>query len=72
MVVTAVSDGKLSASAAKLDKKTGGALTRAVRGSRFEGKKGQTLNVIAPAGTRLDRVMLVGLGKAKDMTVLEM
>ena len=72
VVVTAVSDGKLSESAAKLDKKTGGALTRAVRGSRFEGKKGQTLNVIAPAGTRLDRVMLVGLGKAKDMTVLEM
>ena len=72
VVVSANAGGKLSASAAKLDKKAGGALTRAIRASRFEGKKGQLLNVMAPAGTKLDRVMIVGLGKASEITDLEM
>ena len=71
VVVTASAGGKLSTSAIKLDKKAGGALTRAIKASRFEGKKGQSLNVMAPAGTKLDRVMLVGLGKAADITDLE-
>jgi leucyl aminopeptidase len=72
VVVTSSAGGELSASAKKLDKKAGGALTRAIKASRFDGKKGQLLNVIAPAGTKLDRVMLVGLGKATDITDLEM
>jgi leucyl aminopeptidase len=72
VVVTAVAEGKLSASAATLDKKAGGALRRAIQGSNFKGNKGQTLNILAPAGGRLDRVMLVGLGKTKDITDLEM
>ena len=72
VVVTSSAGGELSASATKLDKKAGGALTRAIKASRFDGKKGQLLNVIAPAGTKLDRVMLVGLGKATDITDLEM
>ncbi len=72
VVVTASAGGKLSAAAIKLDKKAGGALSRAIKASRFEGKKGQSLNVMVPAGTKLDRVMLIGLGKATDVTVLEM
>ena len=72
VVVSALKGGKLLAIGARLDKKTGGALTRAMRGNRFEGDKGQTLSVMAPAGTRLDRVLIVGLGKADDITDLEM
>lgn len=72
VVVTANAGGKLSASATKLDKKSGGVLTRAIKASRFEGKKAQSLNVMVPAGTKLDRVMIVGLGKAADITDLEM
>jgi len=71
-VVSATSGGKLSASAEKLDKKTEGAIKRAIRASRFKGDKGQSLNIMAPAGTRLDRIMLVGLGKASDITDLDM
>ena len=71
-VVSATSGGNLSASAEKLDKKTDGALMRAIRASRFKGDKGQYLNIMAPAGTRLDRVMLVGLGKGKDITDLDL
>ena len=72
VVVSANAGSKLSATATKLNKKTGGALTRAIKASSFEGKKGQSLNVMAPAGTRLDRVMVVGLGKADEVTELEM
>ena len=72
VVVSANAGSKLSAAAAKLDKKAGGALTRAIKASSFEGKKGQSLNIMAPAGTKLDRVMVIGLGKAEDVTELEM
>jgi leucyl aminopeptidase len=71
-VVTASAGIKLSSTADKLDKEIGGALSRAIRASRFEGKNGQTLNVIAPSGSKLDRILLVGLGKASELTDLEL
>lgn len=54
----------LSAAAKELDGKTSGALTRAMAASRFQGKKGQILAVLAPAGIKASRVVLFGLGKA--------
>ena len=66
VVVFAVKGPTLLATGKKLDEKTGGILTRAMRGNRFDGSKGQTLDVLAPAETRLDRVLIVGLGKAAD------
>ena len=72
VVVTANTGNKLSSSAKALDVETGGALTRAIRASRFEGKKSQTLNIIAPELTKLDRIMIVGLGKSTDITNIEM
>lgn len=73
VVVSAIAGGNLSASAEKLNKKIGGAITRAIRASRFRGKKGQTLNILVPAGgERIDRIMLVGLGNVSDITELEM
>ena len=72
VVVTALAGGKLSPSAAKLDKKTDGMLSRAIRGSRFKGKKGESLNIIAPAGGKLDGVLLVGLGKPNEISTIEM
>ena len=67
-VVLGVLEGnKLTASAAALDKKTKGVITRAIKASTFKGKKGQTLTLMTPPGTRLDRVVLAGLGKPADM-----
>ena len=43
-----------------------------IRSGRFEGNKGQSLSLVAPAGTKLDRILLVGLGKADDITETEM
>ncbi|MGE0659716.1 MAG: leucyl aminopeptidase [Reyranellaceae bacterium] len=63
-------DGKMLPAAAALDKQTKGALKRAMASSRFSGKKGQLLSVMAPAGTRIDRVTLVGVGKKGEMDAL--
>ena len=41
-----------------------GAFAKALAGSRFTGAKGQTLDVLAPAGSDAARVVLVGAGKA--------
>jgi leucyl aminopeptidase len=71
LVAVGVLEGKtLTPSAKKLDKATRGALTRAIKASRFTGKKSEHLHVLAPAGTGLDRVYLAGLGKAKDIDAL--
>ena len=59
--------GKLGPAAAKLDKRTRGALRRAMKAAAFKGKKGQTLEILTPAGTRLDKVILVGLGDTKSL-----
>jgi leucyl aminopeptidase len=71
VVVTATEGGNLTASGRKLDKKAGGALDRAIKASRFKGERGKSLNVVAPAGTRLDNVVILGLGKATDLDTLK-
>ena len=73
LVAVGVLEGKtLTPTAKKLDKATRGALTRAIKASRFTGKKSEHLHVLAPAGTGLDRVYLAGLGKAKGIDALSM
>ena len=50
-IATAVFDGLgLSPAGEALDQAAGGALSRAVAGSRFTGSRGQTLEVVAPSG----------------------
>lgn len=71
-VVFATDAARLTPSAKTLDKQTQGMLTRAVKGSRFKGKAGQSLTVMAPVGGKLNRVVLVGLGKAKEIDDLGM
>ena len=62
-----VSEGaKLSAQAEALDKKTGGALKKAMKAAQYTGKKGKNLVVYAPANTGLEAVILLGIGGKKD------
>jgi leucyl aminopeptidase len=72
VAVGAVEGGKLSPSAAQLDRASGGALTRALKGSRFKGGTGQVLEVLAPSAIGNSRVLLVGLGKPKDLKDLDL
>jgi leucyl aminopeptidase len=69
-VVFAYEDRVLSPTAQRLDKTTGGGLTRAMKASRFKGKRGDALEVLAPGGLDLSRVLLVGLGKPKALDAL--
>ena len=44
-----------------------GLLERVAGIERFKGKLGSTLDIAAPAGLKADRLVIVGLGKPKDM-----
>jgi leucyl aminopeptidase len=58
-------DGRLPAGAAALDKASGGLLTEALEGGRFDGKTGQLATVVLPKGLEARRAVLVGGGKPK-------
>ncbi|HEX9466175.1 MAG TPA: leucyl aminopeptidase [Alphaproteobacteria bacterium] len=72
LVVGVSEERKLTPSAAALDKKSGGILTRAMGASRFKGKKDDLLDIIAPKGLSLARIVLVGLGKLEKLDALRL
>ena len=72
LVVGALDGRKLTPSAKALDKKLKGGLIRAVKASRFKGTKDDSLTLLAPSGVKLDRVYLVGLGKAAELDALRL
>ncbi|MCE9523917.1 MAG: leucyl aminopeptidase [Alphaproteobacteria bacterium] len=50
----------------QIDKQSKGAVGRALKASRFTGAKGQVVEILAPSGVDLDRVLVVGMGKPAD------
>ena len=63
VAVMAFEGGKLSTAAETMDKATSGALTRAIAASsRFGGKAGQTVELVAPGGVDIQRLVIVGSG----------
>jgi len=73
IVVGVLDERKLTVAAQRLDKDSGGTLTRAMAASRFKGRKDDVLEIVAPAGLDLARVVLIGLGKpaALDATAYQ-
>jgi len=69
-VLTVAQGGKLGASGIKLDKKVGGAIKRALSSSSFTGAKAQTLTIVAPAKSRLSKIVLIGLGDPAKVDAL--
>lgn len=67
IVVGVLKDRELSASARLLDERLGGAILRAMAASRFRGKHGQTLILLAPGNGGVERVLLLGLGAAGEL-----
>jgi leucyl aminopeptidase len=65
-VVGAVEGGSLLPAAMKADRDAGGALSRAMSFAQFTGKTGQILEVLAPEGLTVSRIIVVGLGKSDD------
>jgi leucyl aminopeptidase len=70
VVVGVGEDRALTPAAAALDQATGGALVRAMGSSRFTGKKGQLLAVLAPANLAASGIVLAGLGKPAEVDAL--
>ena len=62
LAVAIYADKAFSPTAEVVDKKTKGALSRALETSRFTGKKGDFLEIAAPSGLEVSRVVLFGLG----------
>ena len=75
LIIFATEDGKgdahLLAAAADTDKKTKGAIKRAVAAAKFQGKKAQSLVLPGLLGVKEDHVIVMGLGKAEDLKPLD-
>jgi leucyl aminopeptidase len=69
-VVLVEEGAKLTGLAKKLDEQTKGHLQRAIKAMSFEGKKDQTVDLVAPLAT-LDRVVLMGIGTAANLVPRE-
>jgi len=66
--VVGASEGPvLLPAAARADGAAGGAVTRALKSGKFTGKAGQSLEILAPAGTGVSRIVLIGLGKPSEL-----
>jgi leucyl aminopeptidase len=63
VAVLAFEQNSLSQGAEALDSATGGAVRRAIAASRFKGKAGQTLDLLAPSGIAAGRALIVGGGE---------
>lgn len=70
-VVFVFSDRTLSDSAKVIDGETGGLLTRAMDVGHFEGKFGQIIELVAPAGLEINRILVMGLGDQADVDQLK-
>ena len=65
-------EGGLPKAASALDGASGGLLSEAVSGSRFQGKAGQTALVVLPKGLDFRRALLIGGGKPKKRGAREL
>jgi|SRR5690554_5288381 len=66
LVVGIYADTITSEAAQRIDKASEGALNQLLAAEQFKGKAGQTLLWHRPAGIKAQRLLLVGLGQAKD------
>ena len=71
VVVTTLNDAKLLATAKKIDDKTAGALTRAVKATGFTGKFYENVHIPGPANENAKHVFVKGLGTKGDMHPLD-
>ncbi|PTW60433.1 leucyl aminopeptidase [Breoghania corrubedonensis] len=58
----------LGAAASEIDAASDGAITRAMKVAGYKGAAMAGLDIVAPAGVKLERIAVVGLGKAGDLS----
>ena len=67
LVVLAAEGVSLLPAAKTVDDATDGAVTRALRAAGFKGKSGEVLDVLAPQGLGVSRLIVAGLGTPKKL-----
>ena len=67
LIVLCDEDLKFGPAAAQALKPVGGLVAKAAKSEGFKGKKAKTLELVAPAGLDVDRLLVVGLGKPKEL-----
>ena len=60
-------DGKLSSLAAKMDKKSGGQLTRGAAAADFSGRRKSTVEILGARDVKAQRIILAGLGDPAEL-----
>ena len=70
LAVGATENDELTGILEQLDKRMKGGLERALKAARYTGAKGQVAEILSPAGLDLDRLLIVGLGKADEAVEL--
>lgn len=68
LVLTVAQGPVLGVQGKKLDSKLAGTISRAIAASKFKGKAEQTLTILAPAKSKLSRILLVGIGEPAKVT----
>ncbi len=62
---------KFGSAARKVLAPTGDLVTRAAAAERFKGKNAATLDIVAPAGLKVSRLIVIGAGKVRDLKANE-
>ena len=71
-LVIALTDSlKLGKQAQEINTNANDALKKAIKTRDFKGEKNETIVIVAPSGVKYDQIILVGLGKEKKITNLE-
>ena len=62
---------ELTAKVAEIDEQCGGAISRAIETTEFTAKKGSFLELVAPPGLSVSRILLAGVGPVEELNVLD-
>jgi leucyl aminopeptidase len=71
VVVGVLDDKVLTPGATEIDRRTGGAVARALKNGRFQGRASDRLDLVGPGDGSYERVVLIGLGKGKERDALK-
>jgi leucyl aminopeptidase len=71
LAVPVFADNILSPTAKEVNELTNGVLLKAIETSRFTGKKGDMLQILAPVGLDVSRIILFGMGTAADLKIVD-
>ncbi|WP_342642509.1 leucyl aminopeptidase [Rhodoligotrophos ferricapiens] len=72
LVVLASEGAGLASFGSSLDAESAGTISRAMKAAGFDGKRDKLLDILAPSGLEIDRVIVAGIGKPQDLKPLEL